>query len=240
MLKKCIVMGVVCLTMISSFGITAFASDVVTSSDSTSMVFCTGPLMPDEFYKSTSNLPRTVRYENSMISNRAATIRVNIQTPLETSWRNTYSDYYYQANAIVETIDDKLYDRFDIDFYTISQPSWDVGSVALPSVAMNILINTQGKGNADIMLAFAGPIFDTASSAGYGMTSAIGEPYCIVFDHGFDQNCKSALHEVGHAYGLDHCESTCVMKQGADTNKQLFNAICNDHKTKWEKAKNKY
>ena len=240
MIKKVKRVFGICLVLVvgSSFRNTVFASCQIQEDSSSSVIFCTGPCSKEISSDNSPALPQSARYEDAMIHSKAASIRVDIQTPLEVSWRNTHSSYYYDANNVVETIDDMLYDKFGIDFYTVSQPSWNVGSVAVPSVAMNLLKSNIGKGNADIMLAFAGPIFDTATSAGYGMTSALGEPYCIVFDHGAAQNNKSAQHEIGHAYGLSHCSSSCVMKQGSNTN--LLGKLCSKHNSEWSKAKNKY
>ncbi len=220
--------------------VTVFAAGMDTGEENTSPIFFTGLYLPAAYYEDDLSLPSMARYEDATISNRAALIRVTVQSPLEKSWRNSYSDYYYQANEVIETADNYLADKLDIDLYTISQPSWDVGSVTLPSVAMNVLKRDIGKGNADIMIAFAGSIFDSSTSAGFGMTSALNEPYCIVFDHGYNQNCKSAQHEVGHAYGLDHCYNTCVMKQGWDREWNLFGHLCTTHYNKWSSAKNKY
>lgn len=91
------------------------------------------------------------------------------------------------------------------------------------------------------MIAFAGPIGDSGSSAIFGATYR-DYPYCILLDHDYYQNCKSTQHEVGHAYGLDECSSSsaCVMRQGADTNWNLFNHLCSTHRTEWDNAKQNY
>lgn len=240
MMKKITGVAMVYFIMMFNVSVTVFASGVNTTEENSSSIFCTGPYLPASYYEDEPSLPSMARYEDAMISNRAALIRVNVQSPLEKSWRNAYSDYYYQANEVIETADNYLADKLDIDLYTISQPSWDVGSVALPSVAMNILKRDIGKGSADIMIAFAGSIFDSSTGAGFGMTSALNEPYCIVFDHGYKQNCKSAQHEIGHAYGLEHCSNTCVMKQGWDLDWNLFQHLCTTHENQWIGAKNRY
>lgn len=64
-------------------------------------------------------LPNTEpRYEDSVVTSRALTINVDVNSPLEEEWRSTYSSYYYEANRIVEKVDDYLYDEFGIDLYT--------------------------------------------------------------------------------------------------------------------------
>ena len=134
-----------------------------------------------------------------------------------------------------------MYEQFGIDFYTISQPSWDIGTTAIPAVAINELVTNHGTGNADIMIAFAGPIYDSLlGGTGYGITPHNGQPYCVIFDHGYNQNCKSAQHEVGHTYGLAHCNNTCVMQQGEDVNWNLFEHLCSEHYSLWNAAKNNY
>ena len=67
--------------------------------------------------KSQLVLPNTEpRYEDSLVTSKALTINVDINSPLESDWRNTYSNYYYEANRIVEKVDDYLSDEFGIDF----------------------------------------------------------------------------------------------------------------------------
>lgn len=188
------------------------------------------------------NLPIIARYEDSMISSKKPTIRVDICTPLEKAWRDKYSNYFFEANEIVEASDNMLYDKFGIDFYTVSQPSW-TWDKSRNSNALNDAISQCGKGNADIMLAFAGYL----DAYTYGQAAEeesnednnscedadSGEPYCIIYDNGREQNCKSAQHEIGHTYGLKHCEGTnCVMNQGKE-NGHLFGNLCDRHVAKW-------
>ena len=80
--------------------------------------------------KSQLVLPNTEpRYEDSLVTSKALTINVDINSLLESDWRNTYSNYYYEANRIVEKVDDYLSDEFGIDFYTKSQPHWSFSTV---------------------------------------------------------------------------------------------------------------
>ncbi len=191
-------------------------------------------------------LPNTEpRYEDSTITSRALTINVDINSPLEAEWRNTYSSYYYEANRIIEKVDDYLNDEFGIDFYTKSQPHWSfstssTGKTAVKA-ALDDAIDSHGTGSADLMIAFAGPIGDVGSNAIFGATYK-GNPYCILLDHDYYQNCKSTQHEVGHAYGLDECTSSsaCVMRQGSDTSWNWFNHLCSADHTRWDNAKDNY
>ena len=52
-------------------------------------------------------LPNTEpRYEDSFVTSKALTINVDVNSPLEKEWRSTYSNYYYEADRIIEKIDD--------------------------------------------------------------------------------------------------------------------------------------
>lgn len=196
--------------------------------------------------KSQLVLPNTEpRYEDSLVTSKALTINVDINSPLESDWRNTYSNYYYEANRIVEKVDDYLSDEFGIDFYTKSQPHWSFSTSATGinavQAALDDAIDSYGTGSADLMIAFAGPIGDVGSSAIFGATYK-GNPYCILLDHDYYQNCKSTQHEVGHAYGLDECQSSsaCVMRQGADTSWKWFNHLCSTDHAFWDSKKDSY
>lgn len=192
-------------------------------------------------------LPNTEpRYEDAIITSRALTINVNINSPLESTWRNAYSSsYYYEADRTIEKVDDYLYDEFGIDFYSKSQPHWSFsGSLNSERTYVNALndaIDKYGTGSADLMIAFAGSIADTSQSTIFGVTYK-GEPYCLLFNHNYYQNCKSTQHEVGHAYGLDECQSSvaCVMRQGTDTSWNWFNHLCSSDYSSWSAAKRTY
>lgn len=190
--------------------------------------------------KSLRNLPNVEpNWEDSKIISRSANIRVTVQTPLEKSWINRFSQYYYQSNRIVERIDDYLASKFGIDFVTISQPKWTSINSKDQDKLLKDAKDKFGKGKADLMIAFAGPLADTDSFTLFGVAS-LSEPYAMLFDHSFQQNCKTCQHEVGHTYGLEHCKKACVMKQGWDTNWDLFDHLCSAHFNQWNKNKNKY
>ena len=81
-------------------------------------------------------LPNTEpRYEDSFVTSKALTINVDVNSPLEKEWRSTYSNYYYEADRIIEKIDDYLYDEFGIDLYTKSQPHWSFSTSATGKTA---------------------------------------------------------------------------------------------------------
>lgn len=180
-------------------------------------------------------------WEDSVVGSRVANIRVSIQSPLETSWVANYENsYYYEANRIVERIDDYLAREFGIDFYSSSQPIWSKQTTSTDSGALLADVRQNvGKGNADLMIAFAGPLADSQGYSRFGVAS-LGNPYALVFDHSYTQNCKSAQHEVGHTYGLDHCTSNCVMKQGWDINWSLFDHLCTSHYNQWSGQNERY
>lgn len=191
-------------------------------------------------------LPNTEpRYEDSFVTSKALTINVDVNSPLEKEWRSTYSNYYYEADRIIEKIDDYLYDEFGIDLYTKSQPHWSFSTSATGKTAaiqaIEDAIAAFGEGDADIMIAFAGPIGDVGRKAVFGITQE-DSAYCLLLDHEYYQNCKSTQHEVGHVYGLGECKSSsaCVMRQGEDTEWNLFNHLCSRHHSQWDDAKDLY
>ena len=234
-IKKIGIAFLVCVLGISASSISVFAEDIT---DSWEVIEC-----GDNQIATTRSIPELPNaepnWEDSVVTSKVASIQVNIQSPLETSWRNSYSDYYYQANRVVERIDDYLASKFGIDFYSVSQPNWSTKSSSSSGSVIADATNNIGKGSADLMIAFAGALVDTSTSATFGV-AYVGQPYAVVFNHSYNQNCKSAQHEVGHTYGLQHCSSTCVMKQGWDTNWGLFEHLCSSHNTQWSNAKNTY
>ena len=205
-------------------------------SDSWEFISCGGELL--ENYENRPELPNAEPiWEDSTVVGRAASIRVDIQSPLEQSWINSHSnDYYYQANRVVERIDDYLYSKFGIDFYSVSHPHWSTTSSSDVGILSDVT-NRFGTGNADLMIAFAGSLVSGTFGIAY-----VGHPYALVFDHAYTQNCKTAQHEVGHTYGLLHCSSlkNCVMKQGADLSWSLFEHLCPYHEKQWNDAKTNY
>lgn len=237
MLKK-IVCIILCLMLLGSSSIAMAVDYSLESVDQIlgRTVQCGEGSIPWNNSQKNIILPNSApRYEDKIVRNRVASIDVDIQAPLEDSWIAIYSTgYYYQANQVIERIDDFLYDEYGIDSYCVSQPSWTypTNSALNPLQYVTAYV---GKGNADIMLAFAGdiasPIFGEAS---------IGNPYSILYDHGYTQNCKSAQHEIGHTYGLEHCSNRCVMQQGSDPNWYYFEHLCGNHGVDWMLAKEKY
>ena len=197
---------------------------------------------------STLSLPaQEPRWEDSVVQSRVAAIHIDVQSPIEDSWKQTYSSYYYEANRVIETIDDYLSDEFGIDFYSVRQPNWSTEETIGENVIYDAIAHV-GKGDADIMIAFIGPVADGYTPEGYQYLfgiATVGQPYAVVFDHNYRQNCKTGQHEVGHTYGLcpvAHCTRTCVMRSGWDngTEWNYFNHLCTEHWNQWNTAKNKY
>ncbi len=248
------------------------------------------PLWEDMAMKELENLPELPNaeplWEDMAVSSRAASISVNVQSPLESSWRNRYNDSKYEARKVVERTDDFLSQKFGIEFNVTSQPDWTVGKTTAAAgilkdaakkhwtrkedlmiafagpivdtenkatfgVAFNGRPSTAAAGilkdaakkhwtrKEDLMIAFAGPIVDTENKATFGVAFN-GRPFSLIFDHRYNQNCKSTQHEIGHTYGLKHCNDTCVMKSGWDDDWELFDHLCSSHEQQWNKNKNKY
>ncbi len=233
-MKKLITMLAVCTLIVPAFSTPVFAEEPM---DTWEVNVCGDDTMKLE------NIPELPNaeplWEDMAVSSRAASISVNVQSPLENSWRSKYSDPMYEARKIVERTDDFLSKKFGIEFHVASQPDWTVSDT---STLRNILKDAaikNWKGKEDLMIAFAGPLADTDDKVIFGVAFN-GRPFSVIFDHAYKQNCKSTQHEVGHTYGLQHCSNTCVMKSGSDNNWELFDHLCPSHEQQWNKNKNKY
>lgn len=216
---------------------TAVKSDVIVLPDGTQYIDCSTPM--SVVTASSYILPNaSPRYEDQIVKSRVASINVYVQTPLEEAWIEAHSgSYYYDANSVVERIDDYLYDEFGIDFYVYYQPTFSTNATYGYGI-LQAAMSQCGLGGADIMLAFAGYI--ESEGEFIGGISLLGSPYAAVFDHGYYQNCKSAQHELGHTYGLNHCNSVCVMKAGEDPNWSYFEHLCSTHNSQWENSSGMY
>ncbi|MBO8462598.1 MAG: hypothetical protein IAC13_01555, partial [Firmicutes bacterium] len=177
-MKKLIIVLTISTLFVATLSVTTFAQE---SSDSWKVMECGDAQISS--YQSIPELPNIEpNWEDSSIISKASSIQVNVQSPLETSWRNNYSDYYYQANRVVERIDDYLSSKFGIDFYSVSQPHWSTKTTSSSGNVLSDAKNNVGKGNADLMIAFAGALVDTSTSATFGV-AYLGQPYALVFDH---------------------------------------------------------
>ena len=233
-MKKLITMLAVCTLIVPAFSTPVFAEEPM---DTWEVNVCGDDTMKLE------NIPELPNaeplWEDMTVSSRAASISVNVQSPLEKTWRSKYSDPRYEARKIVERTDDFLSKKFGTEFHVASQPDWTVSNT---STVRNILKDAAMKNwtrKEDLMIAFAGPLADKEDHVVFGVAFN-GKPFSVIFDHAYNQNCKSTQHEVGHTYGLQHCSNTCVMKSGSDNNWELFDHLCPSHEQQWNKNKNKY
>jgi len=97
---------------------------------------------------------------------------------------------------------------------------------------------------ADIMIAFSGVTpSDNSNTTGIGF---VGTPGCVIFDNGYSTNAETVQHEVGHNYGLNHCQdetgseygdSDCVM---TEVGFGYIGEFCTGHHDEWEDNKYKY
>ena len=141
-MKKLITALTACTLCMTAFSTTAFAE----TTDSWEVIECVDNQMTG-FRSIPPELPNAEpNWEDSQVLSRAASINVNIQSPLESSWRSRYSDYYYQANRVVERIDDYLAKQFGIDFYSASQPNWSAGNTGNSGSVLADATNNVGKG----------------------------------------------------------------------------------------------
>lgn len=115
-MKKFITTLTVSALCISALCVTAFAHE---PTNSWKVIECGD--IPIANYQSIPELPNAEpNWEDSSVINKSSLISVNVQSPLETSWLNSYSDYYYHSNKVVERIDDYLASKFGIDFYCVA------------------------------------------------------------------------------------------------------------------------
>lgn len=186
-------------------------------------------------------------YEHENVSLRLADIVVNVTSPLDQSWRSTYTDYYNQANNAVERADDGLSSEFGINFLSVAQPHWSSSSTtssALLNEARNEHgLNYAGSKKADVMIAFSGRT--PSDNSGITGIATLGNAYSAVFDNGYSTNAETTQHEAGHMYGLRHDQDesgsnyggSCVMTATGFGFIDRFDA---GHRADWAAAKNKY
>ncbi|WDV45637.1 M12 family metallo-peptidase [Clostridiaceae bacterium M8S5] len=171
-----------------------------------------------------------------------ASITVKVTTPCDDEWRSKYSSWKNEAYKSVERADDELLSKFGIDFTVTSQPAWSSSQTTAIGL-LDEAYDEHGTGGADLMIAFSGRKPSDASVAGMGY---LGEPGCIIFDNGYNINAETVQHEVGHNYGLSHCQdesdpsydgSNCVMTA---TGFGYIGKFCTGHYNQWYSNKSKY
>ena len=110
--------------------------------------------------KELENLPELPNaeplWEDMAVSSRAASISVNVQSPLESSWRKNYSNPQYEARRVVERTDDFLSQKFGIEFNVTSQPDWTLGKATAAGGILKDAAIKHWKRKEDLMIAFAG------------------------------------------------------------------------------------
>lgn len=168
-------------------------------------------------------------YENTQTyGSILSMVTVEISEPCDQAWRAAYTSWMYEANRIIERVDDYLGSEFSIDFLSISQKEWDSTDVTNPTTD-NLFYDAKsewGLSGADLMIAFSDRSNDYA-----GRVLAIPSSYAIIsIDQGYTDNVINTEHEVGHLYGLYHCTNTsCFMKQG----NYIIDSLCSTHHTEW-------
>lgn len=178
-------------------------------------------------------------YERSTVFSRAALFTVKITSPCDEEFRATFPNYGYEANRIIERVDDYLAREFGINFVSVAQPEWSSSSTSVNGLIYEAMnehgLTYNGGSQADIMMAFS----DGLSGYTYGVAT-VGYPYGVIFHSNYNQNAKSCQHEFGHTYGLGHHTTSgdCVMRQGSDTTQ--IDHLCPSHYNQWNGAKHKY
>lgn len=151
-------------------------------------------------------------------------ITVNVSSPCDQYWRSEFPDsWMYMANYAVEEGDDFLASKFNIDYYSVSQVTWN-NTKSDSYDQYDQAKNSIGKtGGADLMIAFSA---NDTQVGGLGASDG----YCVVwyFDYvGIDYSCNTVTHESGHMYGVYYdggCPSPCLM---SGTPKSICNRCYN-------------
>jgi hypothetical protein len=180
-------------------------------------------------------VPKDINFMCEVSTTRSSTIWVAITEPCDQYWRNDYpTNWMWQANRVISNADTPL-SGFGISFYSVAQKEWDSSSTTHDDLIQEAIDEWGLTNGADLMVAFTG-----RSGTIFGRVSAIGDPYILVYDYGYDENKMTTLHESGHAYGLTHCAqgTDCVMSAAAPLS--TFNSMCSTHETEWENHKNDY
>lgn len=185
-------------------------------------------------------------FEHEMPALRLADVIVEVTSPIDAQWRNTYTDYYFEANRAVERADDALIEEFGINFLSVAQPHWTStsgnSSTILNNARNNHGLTYDGNKTADVMIAFSGRAPSDSTTAG---RATINNAYSVIFDNGYDTNAETTQHEAGHMYGLRHDEdmtgseydgTDCVMTA---VGFGFIDRFCDGHHRDWSAASRK-
>lgn len=181
-------------------------------------------------------VPDSMDFLCAQMITRSISIKVAVTEPCDQGWRTLYPDgWMWQAHRAVVNADEILESKFGIQYYSVAQKIWNSSGTTSDQL-VNEAKNEWGLTNgAKLMVAFT-----TKNDGGImGQVSAIGAPYVIILDHGYEYNRETVQHETGHCYGITHCGTStdCVMRAAG---MGYINRLCTRCESLWEKNKNKY
>lgn len=180
--------------------------------------------------------PSQLNFMCEPLVTRSTTISVPVTEPCDQYFRANYpSNWMWQANRAVSNAAEPL-KKFGIQYYSVSQKYWESNSTSSSALVAEAKSEWGLKDGASLMIAFSGRNVGGI----FGQVDAIGDPYVIVYDYGYDENKMTVLHETAHCYGMYHCAAgtNCVVAQAAPIS--TFNSLCNTHSSQWEARKNWY
>lgn len=180
-------------------------------------------------------VPESMDFLAEQMVTRSVTYKVAVTEPCDQYWQATYpNNWMWQAHRCVVNADTMLTNKYGIQYYSVSQKYWTSNNTTDEALVAEARREWGLRDGADLMVAFTGR--DGGNTM--GIVDAIGEPYALIFDNGYEYNRETVQHETGHCYGLRHCSGdNCVMTAYGMGH---IDTICADHNTKWSAAKGKY
>ena len=216
--------------IISLFVLTAMMLSSTVTANATGMVDVV-PKDPTNYVSQLDYLP--AREENvEMYMTRSSSVYIDVNVVMDEEWR-TQTNARSLAQDAIETADNYLWDEFRINFYNYEYENWDSNDTGTHHDLLDEAISEHGLNGNDYMMAFTGQDYSV------GGLGRVGEEYCLVINQNVTANHKVARHEIGHTYGLSHCNANCLMNSGTIFY-DYYDVLCDSHYNTWQSKWDKY
>lgn len=164
---------------------------------------------------------------------------VKVKTLCDTKYQNLHEDdWKVRAKRITKKGTKKLYSTFNIYFKVkkVGKCTTKKSSDA-EKIYDDFAERYKASENYDMIVGLSGrrPDGNTAGMSYLGKVE--GGPRVIVFSTTYNSEAETIQHEIGHTYGLKHCENDCVMKASGFG---YLNKFCSKHKKEWKENRKYY